>query len=154
MAPETHTRYRVQRLIRQGEWLERNQDALIALYDVIDEAHDMLVESPEGLSDNDVVELVGFKQMQALKGMSRLMQELRHDLPTRNVKHGGDVTIHHPYAYKQEYEVVIKAPVPDVPSQSEYDRLTSERRVELTADVSDLYKECKEESLKDKAGTN
>ena len=28
MAPETHTRYRVQRLIRMGEWLERNEAAL------------------------------------------------------------------------------------------------------------------------------
>ena len=27
-APETHTRYRVQRLIRMGEWLERNEAAL------------------------------------------------------------------------------------------------------------------------------
>ena len=32
MAPETHTRYRVQRLIRLGEWLERNEAALIMAF--------------------------------------------------------------------------------------------------------------------------
>ena len=35
MAPETHTRYRVQRLIRLGEWLERNEAALTLAADVI-----------------------------------------------------------------------------------------------------------------------
>ena len=131
MAPQTHTRYRVQRLIRLGEWLERNQDTLVALFDVIDDAHDMLVDPPEDMPTSDIVEITGFKQLQALKGMSRLMTELRHDLPTRNIRCGGDVTIHHPYSCKEQYEVVIKAPVPDVPSQEDYN-----------------------ESLKDKAGVN
>jgi hypothetical protein len=127
MAPETHTRYRVQRLIRLGEWLERNQDTLVALYDVIDDAHDMLVDPPEDMPTSDIVEITGFKQLQALKGMGRLMTELRHDLPTRHVGRGGDVTIHQPYSYKEEWEVVIKARVPDVPTQQEYTIKEQER---------------------------
>ena len=127
MAPQTHTRYRVQRLIRLGEWLERNQDALVALYDAIDEAHDTLVDSPEDMPTSDVVEVVGFRQMQPLKAMGRLMMELRHDLPTRHVRRGVDVTIHQPYALKEEWEVVIKAPVPDVPTQQEYNIHEQER---------------------------
>ena len=131
MAPETHTRYRVQRLIRLGEWLEKNQDAMVALFDVIDDAHDTLVDPPEDMPCSDVVELVGFKQMQAIKGMNRMMNELRHGIPTKHVRRGVDVTIHQPYALKNEWEVVIEAPVPDVPTQEEYN-----------------------ESLKDKAGEN
>ena len=42
MAEETHNR--VQRLIRLGEWLERNEAALTVAADVINEAHDLLVD--------------------------------------------------------------------------------------------------------------
>ena len=140
MAPQTHTRYRVQRLIRLGEWLERNQDTLVALYDVIDDAHDMLVDPPEDMPCSDQVEIVGFKQLQALKGMGRLMTELRHDLPTRHVGRGGDVTIHQPYSYKEEYEVVIKAPVPDVPTQQEYN-IQEQERLKAEYDAAQAAKE-------------
>ena len=44
MAPQTQTRYRVQQLIRKGEWLERNWDFLLSLIDSIDESHDQLLE--------------------------------------------------------------------------------------------------------------
>ena len=64
MAPETHTRYRVQRLlIRLGEWLERNEAALTVAADVINEAHDLLVERirPEQMPTSDIVEVAGFR---------------------------------------------------------------------------------------------
>ena len=61
MAPETHTRYRVQRLIRLGEWLERNQDLLVLAFDVMDDAHDTLVDMPEGMTAEDAVEFVRFQ---------------------------------------------------------------------------------------------
>ena len=146
MTPETHTRYRVQRLIRLGEWLEKNMDALIMGYDQIDDAHDMLVDIPEGLDAAEVTEIVGFKQMQALKVWSRLMSELRHDVPCKHVRRGADVTIHKPFAYKDEWQVVIPAPQPkDVPSQEEYEEAQQDFRLDY------LAQEEYEESLKDKA---
>ena len=127
MAPETHTRYRVQRLIRLGEWLERNQSALITAFDAIDEAHDILIDSE--YSAPDAVEVAGFKQMEPIKSMHRLMMELRHDIPTKTVTRGADVTIHQPYACPgKEWEVVIKAPKPkDIPSQQQYNIEEQER---------------------------
>ena len=128
MAPETHTRYRVQRLIRLGEWLEKNQDTLVLAFDVIDEAHDMLVDPLEGLSESEVIEMAGFKQLQALQSMQRLMMELRHNIPTKHVRRGVDVTIHHPYATKGEWEVVMEAPqAKNILSQQQYNIEEQER---------------------------
>ena len=126
MAPQTHTRYRVQRLIRLGEWLERNEAALITAFDAIDEAHDLLIDSD--MPDKELTDVVGFKQMAPIQSMSKIFAELRHDVPTRNVLRGRDVTLHHPYASPgKEYEVVIKAPQPEgVPSQEEFDKVRSE----------------------------
>jgi len=128
MAPETHTRYRVQRLIRLGEWLERNTAGLALAADVISEAHDMLIDPPEDMPCSDVVELAGAQQMQAVILLNKLMQELRFDVPTRDVKRGADVTLHHPLACAgREYQVVIEAPKPDVPTQQEYNIEEQER---------------------------
>jgi len=126
MAPQTHTRYRVQRLIRLGEWLERNEDALITAFDAIDDAHDLLIDSE--IPDSELVDVVGFKQMTPIKSMSKIFSELRHGIPTRDVQLGRDVTLHHPFASpSKEYEVVIKAPQPEgVPSQEEFDKVRSE----------------------------
>jgi len=126
MAPETHTRYRVQRLIRLGEWLERNQSALITAFDAIDEAHDILIDSE--YSDSQAVEVAGFKQMEPIKSMSQLMMELRNDIPTKSVTRGADVTIHQPYACPgKEWQVVIEAPKPaDIPTQEEFDLVRSQ----------------------------
>ena len=144
MAPQTHTRYRVQRLIRLGEWLERNEAALTLAADVISEAHDTLVDPPEDMPCSDIVEQVGFQQLQAVMTLNKLVQELRFNVPTRDVSRGKDVTLHHPFAYgSREYEVVIKAPVPDVPTQQQYNIQEQER-----------LKEEYNESLKDKAGEN
>ena len=126
IAPESHTRYRVQRLIRLGEWLVSNQSALITAFDAIDDAHDMLIDHE--MSAGELVDCVGFKQMEPIKSMSRMFSELRHDIPTRNVCRGSDVTLHHPFgAPGKEYEVVIEAPKPkDIPSQEEFDKVRSE----------------------------
>ena len=122
MAPQTHTRYRVQRLIRLGEWLERNQHALVLAYEVINEAHDTLIDPPEDMPCSDIVEQVGFQQLHAVTTLRTLINDLRFDVPTKGVKRGTDVTLHHPLAWgDKEYEVVMKAPEPvDVPSQEEF----------------------------------
>ena len=128
MAPQTHTRYRVQRLIRLGEWLERNEAALTLAADVISEAHDLLVDPPEHMPTSDIVEVAGFKQLHAVMSLNKLMQELRHDLPTRQVRMGEDVTIHQPFAMPgKEWQVVIEAPKPNVPTQKQYDLEQQER---------------------------
>ena len=81
---------------------------------------------------SDIVEQVGFQQLHAVTTLRTIVNDLRFDVPTKDVKRGADVTLHHPLAWgDKQYEVVIKAPVPDVPSQEEYN-----------------------ESLKDKAGQN
>ena len=117
MAPQTHTRYRVQRLIRLGEWLERNEAALKLAIEVIDEAHDTLVDPPEGMPCSDQVELAGFKMMFPMELLNRLKTELVFNIPTRGVQMGKDVTLHHPYGHHDnEYEVVMKAPVANVPA--------------------------------------
>ena len=128
MAPQTHTRYRVQRLIRLGEWLERNQHALVLAYEVINEAHDTLIDPPEDMPCSDIVEQVGFQQLHAVTTLRTLINDLRFDVPTRNVKRGTDVTLHHPLAWgDKQYEVVIEAPKPaDIPSQEEFDRVRAQ----------------------------
>ena len=128
MAPQTHTRYRVQRLIRLGEWLERNQDALVLAFEVINEAHDTLIDPPEDMPCSDIVEQVGFQQLHAVTTLRTIVNDLRFDVPTKDVKRGTDVTLYHPFACpSKEYEVVIKAPQPEgIPSQEEFDKVRSE----------------------------
>ena len=115
MAPETHTRYRVQRLIRMGEWLERNEAALQLAIDTIDQAHDVLIDGPDDeLALSDVVEMTAFKMLNAVQTLNQIRSDLAFDVPTKDVRRGRDVTLHHPYASDEakRYEVVIKAPVP------------------------------------------
>ena len=105
MAPQTHTRYRVQRLIRKGEWLERNGDALVAFFDALDSAHDELLE----VQDMEAVSYVTGNMMAPIKALFHLTLELRHDSMCRGIQRGTDVTLHHPYACEgwgdpKEYE--------------------------------------------------
>ena len=116
MAPETHTRYRVQKLIRMGEWLERNAPALITAFDAIDDAHTDAIEDDQ--PDAMTVEIITFRQLQPLKSMMQIMAELRRD--SWGVQRGTDVTLHHPFACEgKEYEVVIEAPKPILPVVTE-----------------------------------
>ena len=116
MAPETHTRYRVQKLIRMGEWLERNAPALITAFDAIDDAHTDAIEDDQ--PDAMTVEIITFRQLQPLKSMMQIMAELRRD--SWGVQRGTDVTLYHPFACEgKEYEVVIEAPKPILPVVTE-----------------------------------
>ena len=127
--PETHTRYRVQKLIRMGEWLERNEAALVLAFDVLDDAHDKLCDPDETLNPNELLDLVGHQQMQALLALRPMMMELRM-ASDWDVKRGTDVTIRQPYACsKHKYEVVIEAPKPvtdETPTKEEFNKTRSE----------------------------
>ena len=115
--PSAGTLYRVQRLIRMGEWLERNEAALVLAFDVLDDAHDKLCDPDETLSPNDLLDLVGCEQMQALQALRPMMMELRM-APDWGVKRGTDVTLYQPYACPEHrYQVVIEAPKPQVDSE-------------------------------------
>ena len=122
MAPQTQTRYRVQQLIRKGEWLERNWDFLLSLIDSIDELHDQLLE----LEDMEQAAYVGGRMMSPIKALNQLACEMRFRTMLDDVERGRDVTIKQPYAAGSKYEVVIKAPVADVPSQEEFNRVRAE----------------------------
>ena len=112
MAPQTHTRYRVQRLIRMGEWLERNAAAIITAYDAIDEAHDILLEEE---IDAEMARYASGKMSAPLASLLRICAELRRD--HWDVRRGQDVTLHHPFAEPhKQYEVVIEAPKPQLES--------------------------------------
>ena len=109
--PETHTRYRVQRLIRMGEWLEQNRALLIALYDSIDDAHTESLDMQ--LEDTLILEQLQGKQLAPLEGLGNVLMALRGN-PDWGVKRGTDVTLYHPHACsKHKYEVVIPAPKPN-----------------------------------------
>ena len=109
---ESSTRYRVQKLIRMGEWLERNEAALVLAYDVLNEAHDKMIDADETMDPNLLIDIVGHDQMQALLAMRPMMMDLRLSTDW-DVKRGTDVTLRQPYACsKHRYEVVIEAPKP------------------------------------------
>jgi hypothetical protein len=108
--PEVHTRYRVQRLIRMGEWLEQNAAILVALFDSIDDSHTRAV-STEG-DDTLLLETLVMEMDMPLKALIGVLVDLRRD--HWNVKRGEDVTLYHRWAFDEEkrHEVVIKAPMP------------------------------------------
>ena len=113
ITPETHTRYRVQKLIRMGEWLQRNEAFLIALYEVIDTAHTDALEME--LEDTLILEYLINKQLAPLRGMGSVMSELeREQRQDWGVERGTDVTLHHPNACPDhQHEVVMAAPKPN-----------------------------------------
>ncbi len=89
------TNYRVQRLIRMGEWLEEHEAILIALFDSIDDAHTDAMES-EG-DDTIILEGLINKQLAPLRGMMQLLTAIRF----RNdwgVVYGAPVTTIHKMA--------------------------------------------------------
>ena len=102
------TLYRTQRLIRMGEWLEENADALIALIDGVDDAHTDSHDDAH-VSAEERLEVLQHRQMAPLSALLRLADVLRRrDWPAEL---GKDVTLHHPHACpKHQYQVVIQAP--------------------------------------------
>ena len=107
------TLYRTQRLIRMGEWLERNMYTLTLAYEALDSSHDQLIEHEEiDLSLDEVVDMVVSKQMTALQAFMPLVRELNIG-NVFEAELGQDVTLHQPNACKEHrYEVVIEAPKP------------------------------------------
>ena len=108
------TLYRTQRLIRMGEWLEHNMHAMCLAFEVIDRAHDELMEREDcGLPTlEDLVEMVFYKQMSALQALMPCMRDMRNG-NAFEAEMGKDVTLHHPNGCKDHrYEVVIEAPKP------------------------------------------
>ena len=91
--------YRVQRLIRMGEWLEANKDIIVALFDCIDDAHTEAYnnEADDTLDDTLLLEQIIFKQMTPLKGMYQLLCKLRNE-GDWGVVRGEPVTMVHPMA--------------------------------------------------------
>ena len=85
--------YRVQRLIRMGEWLEANKDIIVALFDCIDDAHTEAYGNEE--DDTLLLEQIIFKQMTPLKGMYQLLSKLRNET-NWGVVRGEPVTMVHP----------------------------------------------------------
>ena len=107
------TLYRTQRLIRMGEWLERNSAAICLAFEVIDRAHDSMMEpDSEDKSANDILEIACAQQMGAIRALYPIIGEI-HGYRDWDVEMGQDVTLHHPNACKDHrYEVVIEAPKP------------------------------------------
>ena len=107
------TLYRTQRLIRMGEWLERNMHTLTLAYEALDSAHDQLIEHEEiDLPLEAVVDMVVTRQMSALQAFMPLVRELNIG-NVFEAEMGQDVTLHHPNACKERrYQVVIEAPKP------------------------------------------
>ena len=100
------TLYRTQRLIRMGEWLERNKHTITLAFESLDAAHDLLMD-PEGPLD-ELVEHVSFKQLAALQALMVLVRELNVGDDFEAVM-GQDVTLRQLGVSDQ---VVIKAPKP------------------------------------------
>ena len=107
------TLYRTQRLIRMGEWLERNMHTMTLAFEAMDSAHDQLIEHEEiDLPLDEVVDMVVSKQMSALKAFMPLVREINIG-NVFEAEMGEDVTLHHPNACKEHrYQVVIEAPKP------------------------------------------
>ena len=106
------TLYRTQRLIRMGEWLERNAATICLAFEVIDRAHDLTMEPPEDMPCSDIVEQVSCLQLGALRALFPVLAEINH-YSDWGAEMGNDVTLHQPNACKDcRYEVVIKAPKP------------------------------------------
>jgi len=107
------TLYRTQRLIRMGEWLERNVHTLTLAFEALDSAHDQLIDQEEiDLPIEEVVDMVVSKQMTALQALMPLVRELNIG-NVFEAELGQDVTLHHPNACKDHrYQVVIEAPKP------------------------------------------
>ena len=106
------TLYRTQRLIRMGEWLERNAATICLAFEVIDRAHDLTMEPPEDMPCSDIVEKVSCQQIGALRALYPILREI-NGYSSWGAEMSNEVTLHHPNACEEHrYEVVIEAPKP------------------------------------------
>jgi len=105
---ELSKRYRVQRLIRMGEWLEANAPILLGLFEGIDNAHTKALNEEQ--DDTLILEELIDTQMNPLRGMRSLLNPLMRFNSWGAKRENVDVTLHHPMACKShQYEIVIPA---------------------------------------------
>ena len=107
------TLYRTQRLIRMGEWLERNAATICLAFEVIDRANDKLIEHDDKeIAADDLMQMVASEQISAIRALYPILGEI-NGYRDWGVEMGKDVTLHQPNACKDHrYEVVIEAPKP------------------------------------------
>ena len=107
------TLYRTQRLIRMGEWLERNAATICLAFEVIDRANDKLIEHDDKeIAADDLMQMVASEQISAIRALYPILGEI-NTYNDWDVEMGQDVTLHQPNACKDHrYEVVIEAPKP------------------------------------------
>ena len=107
------TLYRTQRLIRMGEWLERNAATICLAFEVMDRANDKLIDrNDEDITADDLIEMVASEQISAIRALYPILGEI-NGYRDWGVEMGQDVTLHQPNACKDcRYEVVIEAPKP------------------------------------------
>ena len=107
------TLYRTQRLIRMGEWLERNAATICLAFEVIDRANDKLIEHDDKeIAADDLMQMVASEQISAIRALYPILGEI-NGYRDWGVEMGQDVTLHQPNGCKDhKYEVVIEAPKP------------------------------------------
>ena len=107
------TLYRTQRLIRMGEWLERNAATICLAFEVMDRANDKLIDrNDEDITADDLIEVVASEQISAIRALYPILNEI-NTYNDWDVEMGQDVTLHQPNACKDhKYQVVIEAPKP------------------------------------------
>ena len=113
---EVARNFRTQRLIRMGEWLEQNEDALIALVESVDNAHTVAMDEhcSSKVDDTLALETVVDRQLRPLAALNQLLVPLRNS-QLWGVTMGEDVTLHQRFACPEHrWEVVIKAPVQEI----------------------------------------
>ena len=107
------TLQRTQRLIRMGEWLERNAATICLAFEVMDRANDKLLEHDDKeISTDDLIQTVASEQISAIRALYPILGEINR-YNDWDVEMGQDVTLHQPNACKEHrYKVVIEAPKP------------------------------------------
>ena len=107
------TLQRTQRLIRMGEWLERNAATICLAFEVMDRANDKLLEHDDKeISTDDLIQTVASEQISAIRALYPILGEINR-YNDWDVEMGQDVTLHQPNGCKDcRYEVVIEAPKP------------------------------------------
>ena len=104
--------YRAQRLIRMGEWLEEHGDALICAFDLLDSAHDVLLDSDPDEAYT-ALELAGAMMSAPLRCQMQALTKLR--VGNWDVKRGEDVTLYQEYAEEgKKYQVLLTSPADSV----------------------------------------
>ncbi len=104
--------YRAQRLIRMGEWLEEHGDTLICAFDLLDSAHDMILESDPDEAYT-TLEVAGAMMTAPIRSQMKALTKLR--IGNWDAKRGEDVTLYQEYAEEgKKYQVLLTSPADSV----------------------------------------